>query len=303
MIPAAAAAPAHASCVSSAGVLKTLALVVVLAPVAWAVSVVLWTAVAHLRFRAFHRREGTSYPGLGLAGWARFYLHTVASSGRLAAWWLRSVLGGSPRAAGAPAAARAADPVLCIHGFHLGASSVWGLRRALERRGRRTAGVFLGLPYRSPERYASALERGLGGLLESDPDLRVDVVAQSMGGLVLRQALAESPALARRVRRVVTLGTPHHGTGLLRHLRFGPVYRMMSRGARYLEELPAFTDSAPAAKVTTVASRHDMVVYPVETAHLEGAEQITLEGIGHLGLLTEREVHEIVTERLAAPSP
>lgn len=282
--------------------LRTLAVVLALA-VAWLGTVVLWTAVAQLRFHAFHRREGLSSPRLGLGGWVRFYARTVASVASLWAWWLRSALGGSPgppRHTGVPAVG---DPVVCIHGFHLGESSLWGVRRLLERRGRRTVGLFLGLPYRSPDTYARALKRRLGELLEGDPETRVDVVAHSMGGLVLRQALSESPELAARMGRVVTLGTPHHGTGLLRHLRFGPVYRMMSRGAPYLEELPTFAETAPGAKVTTVASRHDLVVYPVETAHLDAAERITLEGIGHLGLLTEPEVHELVAARLPARWP
>lgn len=278
---------------------RTLAVVVALAAVGWVATVVLWTAVAHVRFHAFHRREGQSYPSLGLGGWVRFYYRTVVSVGSLVAWWMRSAIGGSPGAAGGRVSSVARDAVLCIHGFHLGESSLWGMRRFLERRGRRTAGLFLGLPYRSPDTYARALKRRLGELLEGAPGTRVDVVAHSMGGLVLRQALAESPELAGRVGRVVTLGTPHHGTGLLRRLRFGPVYRMMSRGAPYLAELPTLAETAPGAEVTTVASRHDLVVYPVETAHLEGAERIALEGIGHLGFLTEPEVHALVAERLA----
>lgn len=268
---------------------------VVLAAAGWPATVLLWTALAHARFHSFHRREGLTYPRLGLPGWVRFYLRTVVSVTPVWAWWLRSAAGG---AAGSGEGPPPGDPVLCVHGFHLGESSMWGLRRALERRGRRTAGVFLGRPYRQPDVYARVLERRLRELLEAAPEARLDIVAHSMGGLVLRQVLAEAPELARRVRRVVTLGTPHHGTGLLRRLRFGPVYRMMGRGVPYLEELPTCADSAPEAEVTTIASRHDLVVYPVETAHLEGAEQITLEGIGHLGLLTEREVYDLVARRL-----
>lgn len=278
---------------------KTLVAAVGLAAGVWLAAVLAWTGVAHARFRSFHRRRGLSYPPLGVRGWARVYARTVVAVARVWAWWPRSLVGGSPGGGGGPSSG---PPVLCIHGFHMGESSQWGLRRSLERRGRRTAGAFLGLPYRSPDTYARSLRRRLEELLDA-PGARLDVVAHSMGGLVLRQVLAEAPELAGRIGRVVTLGTPHHGTGLLRWLRLGPVYRMMSLGAPYLEELPTFRESAPEAEVTTVASRHDLVVYPVESAHLEGAERITLEGLGHLGLLTEREVHELVAERLGPPNP
>lgn len=269
-------------------------------PVAWVATVVLWTALAHARFHSFHRREGLTYPALDCRGWARFYARTVVSLALVWAWWLRAALGGAPGGSpGSGSGPSSEGTVVCIHGFHMGASSLWGLRRHLERCGRRTVGVFLGMPYRKPEAYARALKRRLEELVDDGPaGARLDAVAHSMGGLVLRQVLAESPELAGRIGRVVTLGTPHHGTGLLRRLRFGPVYRMMALGAPYLEELPAFAESAPGAEVTTIASRHDLVVYPVGTAHLEGAERITLGGIGHLGLLTEREVHGLVAERL-----
>lgn len=272
----------------------------VLAAVGWLGTVVLWTGVAHARFHRFHRREGGSYPRLGLGGWVRFYWQTVVSAGRVVAWWWRSRLGGSPGGVGRRLAPASGNPVLCVHGFHLDQSSLWGLRRFLEHRGHRTAELFLGLPYRNPSTYAGALTRRLRELLASDPDARVDVVAHSMGGLVVRHALAESPELARHVGRVITLGTPHHGTGLLHSIRFGPVYRMMSREAPYLQELPTLAETAPHAEVTTLASRHDLVVYPVETAHLDGAEQVTVEGIGHLGFLTDPQVHELVAARLAA---
>lgn len=130
----------------------TLAAGMALAAVAWITTVVVWTALAQVRFHAFHRRERLSYPSLGLGGWVHFYVHTVASVGSLFVWWLRSAFGGSPATAGGPSASTPRGAALCIHGFHLGESSVWGLRRALERWGRRTAGLFLDLPYRSAAR-------------------------------------------------------------------------------------------------------------------------------------------------------
>ena len=42
---------------------------------------------------------------------------------------------------------------------------------------------------------------------------RVDVIAHSLGGLDARYALAKL-GLASRVRSLVTVGTPHHGTPL-----------------------------------------------------------------------------------------
>jgi pimeloyl-ACP methyl ester carboxylesterase len=265
--------------------------------------ILLWIAISHARFRAFHRRAGTRCPALGPRGWVRFYRRTVASILRLTAWWALAP-SGRPLPALAPGAAvEVGEIVLCVHGFHTDGSCLWGLRRCLARRGRVSFAVDLGLPYRRAEVYAAALRRDLGALVAAFPAARIDVVAHSMGGLMLRHALGEAPALAPRLRRVVTLGTPHHGTALLGWFRHGPVYRTMGRDSEYLRGLPVLAALAPGAEVTTIASAHDLLVYPVECAHLEGARQVTLEGIGHLGLLTDRAIQERVADLLDGGAP
>jgi len=253
-----------------------------------------WIAATHLRWRGFHRRENRPVPPLGFLRWVRFYLRTVASVLRLSAWWALAPAG-RPLPRRLPGAAAEVEAiVLCVHGFHLDGSCFWGLRRRLARRGRLSFAVDLGVPYRRPEVYAAALRRDLGALEAAFPGACFDVVAHSMGGLVLRHALADSPALARRVRRVVTLGTPHQGTALLGWIRHGPVWRMMGRGSDYLRRLPTIAAAAPAAELTTIASAHDLIVYPSECVHLAGARRVDLEGVGHLGLLTEAAVQERV---------
>ncbi len=131
---------------------------------------------------------------------------------------------------------------------------------------------------------------------------RIDVVAHSMGGLITRKVLAEDPGLAAAVGRIVTLGSPHHGTGLLSWIRFGPVYEMMGFDSDFIKEVPDFQTSTPRAEVTTVATEQDLIVYPVATCYLKGSRQVTLNGIGHLGLLTEPRVMGLVAEALT-PEP
>lgn len=165
----------------------------------WVLSMLVFVQV---RFVGYHRRRQLAYPALGWAGWAAFYLRTVASALRLW-WWWRAFLADGLRI---PPGATAEPAVLYVHGFHMNGTSMWGIRRALERRGRATQAVSLGLPYRSAEVYARSLVRAMGRLLAAAPGGKIDVVAHSMGGLVLRLApgatrnRAASPA-RRRMRR------------------------------------------------------------------------------------------------------
>jgi triacylglycerol lipase len=64
----------------------------------------------------------------------------------------------------------------------------------------------------------------LARLIEALPHDRIDLIAHSLGGLDARYALAHL-GLARRVRALVTIGTPHHGTPLADLVLQGPLGR------------------------------------------------------------------------------
>jgi pimeloyl-ACP methyl ester carboxylesterase len=114
----------------------------------------------------------------------------------------------------------------------------------------------------------------------------VDLVAHSMGGLICRLAL-EDGETSQRVRRLVTLGTPHRGTHLARYLssESGLALRPESAiVARLDKQLPwAGPPSLPAA--TALWSRSDVLLLPPEAAQLEGAASIELPEMTHYGFL------------------
>jgi triacylglycerol esterase/lipase EstA (alpha/beta hydrolase family) len=140
------------------------------------------------------------------------------------------------------------------------------------------------------------LDRALRELVAAAPDGQVDVVAHSMGGIILRMVLARDPSLAMHVRRIVTLGSPHAGTAGARGLPLTTV-KALGRRSPLLKELSTFPESA---RLTTIAARHDLVVYPQETAYLPGARVIELDGPGHTGLLTSRACITQVVEVVCA---
>lgn len=255
-----------------------------------------WVGFAHLRYASYYRGRSEVPPSRGTAGWPMIYLRILNSIVVLAWWHFRAAFQGALRM---PAGGGSGGPVLCVHGFHMNSTCMRGIRRALERRGRPTQSVFLGFPYRSPQVYAAALEVPLRELVERFPDQHVDLVAHSMGGLVSRLVLSENPELAAQVGKIVTLASPHHGTALLRWIRYGPVYSMMSRSSDFVRRLPDFRESAPQARVVTVAAVPDFVVYPEESAYLSGARAVTIRGVGHSGLLIEPRVIELVADFLA----
>jgi pimeloyl-ACP methyl ester carboxylesterase len=161
---------------------------------------------------------------------------------------------------------------------------------------------FMGFPLPSPMSYVRPLVRVMRKLADQFPEEGFDIAAHSIGGVMAREVLRQNPELANCVGRIVTLGSPHHGTAVVRWLKFGPVYRMLALHSDYVENLGTFQTLAPRSAATTVGTLHDLVVYPYETCHLEGSHQVTLERISHLGLMTEERALDEVQKALGASS-
>ena len=123
------------------------------------------------------------------------------------------------------------------------------------------------------------------------------VVCHSMGGLAVRSWLRSTGA-AGRLERVVTIGTPHHGTWLGRFSRRsnGRQMRLASAWLRALQQ-----DEAAQARPpwTCWYSNCDNIVLPPSTAMLEGADNHFLPGIAHVDLAFAPAVMDHTLELLS----
>lgn len=128
----------------------------------------------------------------------------------------------------------------------------------------------------------------------ASPARPVAIVAHSMGGLVARAALRGAGPGA--IGRIITVGTPHHGTVVA--CPFGwPSTRQMCRGSDWLFELNARQEGKPGVPVTSLYSLDDNLIVPADSAVLRGGRSVGLCGLGHLGLLRSPQVlRRIVSE-------
>jgi pimeloyl-ACP methyl ester carboxylesterase len=191
--------------------------------------------------------------------------------------------------------------VVCLHGYTQNATNFLGLRRSLQEAGRPTVALSLGYRLAPMSWYAHRLERELRRLSEAHagtPDGGFDLVAHSMGGVVLRMVLAQHPELRSALRTVVTLGSPHHGTAAARGIPLLPEIRALRRRSELLRDLPHLSELLPQARLVAIAGDADTVVYPLETALAPGAQRVVLPGIGHAGLLTEPVAWQAVQRAL-----
>ena len=111
----------------------------------------------------------------------------------------------------------------------------------------------------------------------------VDVVGYSAGGVVARLWVRDHGG-DRRARRVLTLGSPHHGTGqaaLGRELAGGcpTACEQLVPDSDLLRRLNAGDETPDGPLWVTVRSSGDQVVTPVHSAALDGAINILVQEV------------------------
>jgi len=188
-------------------------------------------------------------------------------------------------------------PVLLLHGYGCN-SGYWAhLTLLLDAARISHAGVDLEPVAGSIDGYVPLVEQAVQNLRAQTGAHTIAIVAHSMGGLVAR-AWMRAHGTAR-VARVITLGTPHHGTALA-CFGLGQNAFQMRPGSPWLRALAEGEDAATRALVTSLYSHHDNIVSPQESSRLPGARNLEFGGIGHVALGSNPRVLAAVMQELAA---
>lgn len=137
----------------------------------------------------------------------------------------------------------------------------------------------------------------------------VDVVGYSAGGVVAR--LWAAGGGAAQARRIVTLGSPHHGTkvaGLAKLLASSACQtacRQLAPGSSLLDDLPETPDGPQWLSLWT---SEDQTVTPPDSAHLDGADDLVIQdlcrglSVSHDDLPLSPQVGAIVLAALSGPT-
>jgi pimeloyl-ACP methyl ester carboxylesterase len=126
----------------------------------------------------------------------------------------------------------------------------------------------------------------------------VVLVGHSLGGLVARAYLRD-PSGAGRVAKLITLGSPHHGSALARWA-VGIDGQQLRPGHPWLTKLNETESEPPPVPIVSLFSWHDNLVAPRSSAELAHAESIPLVGIGHLSLLFSDAVAQRLSQEICA---
>jgi hypothetical protein len=207
------------------------------------------------------------------------------------------------------------EPVLLIQGF----VHTRGVLEVLEGRLRRDgfpvfsinlAGFLRTYNTRPIESLAQLISEKIERLQTRHSFSRMSIIAHSMGGLVSRyyvQALEGH----LRVKTLITLGTPHHGTPTAYVASVPPLSlvtvcgRQMLPGSSFIRDLSA-RSVPPGVKLVSIFSRADLVCpyrySVVEPRQGERVRNLCVDGIGHTSLLHSDRVYRLIRKELE-PEP
>jgi pimeloyl-ACP methyl ester carboxylesterase len=237
---------------------------------------------------------------LGLAGRLRLFAEEFAAS----------MLGSSWHMARGAAHARiypdsSMPPVLLLHGYGCN-SGYWAhLVPLLDAARISHATVDLEPVMGDIDGYVPLVEQAVRTLCAQTGAGKVAIVAHSMGGLVARAWMRRYGNAC--VARLITLGTPHHGTSLASFgLGANAAQMRRARGtpgaaeSSWLRKLAAAEDSATRALITSIYTHHDNIIAPQTSSVLPGARNIEFGGVGHVALGSNPRILAAVMRELGA---
>jgi len=189
-----------------------------------------------------------------------------------------------------PDQARGRRGVLFLHGYNCNRGLWNGWMKALRHRGIPFVALTQEPAFGSIERYVPQIDAAMRTLHELTglPPL---IVAHSMGGLSARAWWRSTGHDFSRIHRILTLGTPHHGT-LLAKLGTTENARQMRGDSEWLNQLARDEPAHLAGHFDCLYGHCDQIVFPSETAILPGARVLHLPARGHLQLVFEPQALE-----------
>jgi triacylglycerol lipase len=186
----------------------------------------------------------------------------------------------------------ARNPVLLVHGIDDTVALFRRMRLYLERGGLSVHALNL-IPNNGTAglaELAKQLDRHVRASFATDQ--AIDVVGFSMGGLVSRYYIQRLGGI-HRVRRFVTIGTPHRGTWTA-FLRANAGARDMRPGSPFLRDLNRDVETLDGICFTSIWTPFDLMIVPSNSSRVPAGRSISVRTPAHPLLVRDPRVLRLI---------
>jgi triacylglycerol esterase/lipase EstA (alpha/beta hydrolase family) len=198
-------------------------------------------------------------------------------------------------------------PVLLIHGYGCNSGYWHAMSKALVRSQITHYAINLEPVIGGIDDYVDVVHQAVEAICKETGSGKIVIVAHSMGGLATRAYLRDHGC--GRIAKAITLGTPHHGTGVAR-FGVGENCRQMhwnlnsgeGVSSEWLRRLAASENEGTYRILVSIYSHHDNIISPQTSSHVPGATNIEFFGIGHVALGFNPAVQARVIEEIRTAS-
>jgi triacylglycerol lipase len=194
-------------------------------------------------------------------------------------------------------------PVLLVHGYASNSGQWCTLSQRLKTENITHSALDMEPPFDQLDTYIPFVQKNIAMLCEESKCDKVVIVTHSMGGLVMRAYLRKHGSA--RIVKIITLGTPHHGTALAKFGKGLNCAQMRRNGkaqqgtpSEWLQQLASEENPDHRMHIVSIYSHHDNIIAPQSSAHLPGAKNLAFHGIGHVALLFNKNVQDQIVDEI-----
>lgn len=198
-------------------------------------------------------------------------------------------------------------PVLLIHGYGCNSGYWHAMSKVLLKAHITHYAIDMVPIIGGIDEYTPAIHQAIQRMRRETGHDKVILLAHSMGGLAARAYIRAHGY--RHIAKVITLGTPHHGTGLA-HFGVGintqqmrwTVTNQEGLVSEWLRSLAASESPAIYQLFVSIYSHHDNIISPQTSSHLEGAKNLEFHAIGHVALAIDPVIQAQVIREIRSVS-
>lgn len=191
------------------------------------------------------------------------------------------------------------EVIVLIHGLLRSYMSMSSLKSYLESQGYQVCYYTYPSAKYTIHQHGTRLKQFIQQLLVENPGVTIHFVTHSLGGIIVREALAELPKnQMKNISSLIMLAPPNQGSALAKWST--KLFPFLTSSIRPLAELSSERNSyvhkipVPNIKIGIIAGRFDAKV-PPSSARLPGQQEPVVINANHTFIMTHAKTRKLIT--------